>query len=576
MKQRSSSIDQVRESLRLQQIYNTISSYALDMALDRGALGLFRRRMQEFIYQPGEPVEPLSLPVKVRLMLQELGPTYVKMGQIISSRAEVLPAEWMYELNKLQSNVPPFASEEVREIITQELGDAPERLFLEFNPTPLAAASTAQVHRAVLADGTKVVVKVQRPGIRKQMKADIGVMRSLSGVLERRSQYARDIDLPGMIREFGDGIIRELDYGGELYNMKRLARNMEGLPGVSVPTAYPQLSSSKVLTMDFMEGVKINNVQAIDDAGLDRLEIGANILRALIKQLLIDGFFHADPHPGNVLVNLETGVVGFLDMGMMGEIDLNQRLNLINLLMVSRQKDAAGLARAVRSLSVPFRKGVDDAAFYKEFERAIGRYMDPDSPASFGPLMNIVFDLLSSNGLRLDSDLTLAIKAMMQAEAIYTALYPQGGGLVEMGFDTVKELVLQETTADTIKDILTRQASLLAQDLVKELPSLKDATLGWLGMYRRGRFELHVDTSDIAREVSAIRRIAQQVILGIVLVGMLVGSAIAASFSAVAGDIGTTLAQLALVVFFVSVVIAGIFSAILVYRLLWPRRDESS
>lgn len=573
MKQRSSSIDQVRESLRLQQIYNTISSYGLDMVLDRGSLGIFRRRMQEFIYQPDSPIEELSLPVKVRLMLQELGPTYVKMGQIISSRAEVLPTDWMIELNKLQSNVPPFSSEEVRQIITEELGDAPERVYQEFNPVPFAAASTAQVHRAMLADGTKVVVKVQRPGIRKQMKADIGVMRNLSGVLERRSQYARDIDLPGMIREFGDGIIRELDYGGELYNMKRLARNMEGLPGVNVPNAYPQLSTSKVLTMDFLEGVKINNVEAIDAAGLDRLTIGANILRALIKQLLIDGFFHADPHPGNVLVNLETGTVGFLDMGMMGEIDLNQRLNLINLLMVSRQKDAAGLARAVRSLSVPFRKGVDDAAFYKDFERAIGRYMDPDTPTSFGPLMNIVFDLLSTNGLRLDSDLTLAIKAMMQAEAIYSALYPEGGGLVEMGFDTVKELVLQETTADTVKEVLTRQASLLAQDLVKELPSLKKATLGWLGMYRRGRFELHVDTSDLAQELSVIRRIAQQIILGIVLVGLLVGSAIAASFSAVAGTVGSTLAEWALTIFFISAVISAIFVSVLVYKLLWPKRE---
>jgi len=575
MKQRSSSIDQARESLRLQQIYNTISSYALDMALDRGSLGAFRRRMQTFIYQPGEQVEPLSLPVKVRLMLQELGPTYVKMGQIVSSRAEVLPAEWMLELNKLQSNVPPFPSDEVREIIIEELGNAPERLYEEFDPTPFAAASTAQVHRAVLVDGTKVVVKVQRPGIRKQMKADIGVMGNLSNVLERRLQYARDIDLPGMIEEFGEGIIRELDYGGELYNVKRLTRNMEGMPGVAVPKVYPQLSSSKVLTMDFMAGVKINNVQAIDAAGLDRLEIGENTLRALIKQLLIDGFFHADPHPGNILVDLETGTVGFLDMGMMGEIALNQRLNLINLLMVSRQKDPAGLARAVRSLSVPFRKRVDDAAFYKDFERMIGRYMDPDSSASFGPLMNIVFDLLASHGLRLDSDLTLAIKAMMQAEAIYAALYPEGGGLVEMGFDTVKELALQETTADNVKVLLTRQASIMAQDLVKELPSLKDATLGWLGMYRRGRFELHVDTSDIAREMSTLRRIAQQVILGIVLVGMLVGSAIAASFSAVAGDMGTTLAQWALAVFFVSVALAGIFIAVLVYRLLWPKRDET-
>jgi predicted unusual protein kinase regulating ubiquinone biosynthesis (AarF/ABC1/UbiB family) len=228
----------------------------------------------------------------------------------------------------------------------------------------------------------------------------------------------------------------------------------------------------------------------------------------------------------------------------------------------------------VRSLSTPFRKNVDDGAFYKDFERAIGRYMDPDAPAAFGELMGIVFNILSGHGLRLDSDLTLAIKAMMQAEAIYSALYPEGGGLAEMGFDITKELVLEETTADNVKVALTRQASLLAQDLVKELPSLKDATLGWLGMYRRGRFELHVDTSDLSKEVKSLHRIAQQIILGIVLVGMIVGSAIAASFSAVAGDLGSTLAQWALIVFFISIVIAGILVAFLVFRLLWPSKND--
>jgi predicted unusual protein kinase regulating ubiquinone biosynthesis (AarF/ABC1/UbiB family) len=204
----------------------------------------------------------------------------------------------------------------------------------------------------------------------------------------------------------------------------------------------------------------------------------------------------------------------------------------------------------------------------------MGRYMDPDTPTSFGPLMSVVFGLLSEHGLRLDSELTLAIKAMMQAEAIYTALYPEGGGLAEMGFETTKELLLQETTADNVKNVLTKQASLLAQDLVKELPSLKDATLGWLGMYRRGRFELHVDTTDIAKEVKTLRRIAQQIILGIVLVGMIVGSAIAASFSAVAGDLGSRLAQWALFVFFISVGIAGIFVVVLLYRLLFPKDED--
>jgi ubiquinone biosynthesis protein len=327
--------------------------------------------------------------------------------------------------------------------------------------------------------------------------------------------------------------------------------------------------------MEFLEGVKITNVKAIQEADLVCDAIGEIILRALIKQLLIDGFFHADPHPGNILVNLETGSVGFLDMGMMGEVDFSKRLNLINLLMVARQKDPAGMARAVRSLSVPFRKHVDDGRFYKDFERSIARFMDPEASVSFGELMSVAFNVLSNHGLRLDSDLTLAIKAMMQAEAIYNALYPQGGGLAEQGFDIAKEMVLQEATADNIMSALTHQGSLLVQDAARQLPSLQEATLRWLGMYRRGRFELHVDTSDLTKEVATIHRIAQQVILGIVLVGMIVGSAIAASFpTTAASELGTTLAEWAFIIFFFSVGIAGLLVIVLIYRLLTPRQDD--
>lgn len=573
MRQRSG-LDNFRESLRLQQVYNTFTRYGFDMLLDRGTVGDFRRKMQELIYQPGIPVEPLSRPVKTRLMLQELGPTYVKMGQIISSRAEVLPPEWAVEMNRLQSNVPPFPSDQVRAIVIEELGAPPEQLYGAFEPTPFAAASTAQVHHAFLHDGTQVVVKVERPDIIGQVRADINVMDRAAGVLENRFDYVRDINLVGMINEFGDGIIRELDYGGEIYNMKRLARNMEPISGINVPTAYSKLSTSKIITMDYVPGVKINDVEAIDAAGLNRYAIGLTVLRALIKQLMVDGFFHADPHPGNVLVNLDTGVVTFLDMGMMGELDVTHRLNLVNLLMVTRQADPAGLARAVRSLSVPFRDQVDDAAFYRDFERAIGRYMDPEVGAGFGELMGVVFNQLSTHGLRLDADLTLAIKAMMQAEAIYTALNPEGGGLAEVGFDITKDLLLQEATGENIDALLRKQAANLLQEVVKELPSLQVATMGWLRQYQRGRFELHLDTSDLTKEVHSLRRVAQQVIIGIMLVGMIIGSSIAASLTTVTGNTVSRLAEWALWGYFGSMIIAAVFVAVLIFRLLRGDRSE--
>src|SRR5262245_246268 len=195
VKMQRTSLDQFRENLRLQQVYNTFLRYGMDMLLDRGVLGGFRRMMQTWIYSPPQPLETLTIPVKTRLMIQELGPIYVKVGQIISSQSSFLPQEWADELAKLQSEVPPFPSEEVRQIIIEELGGPPEELFASFNLTPLAAASTAQVHRATLFSGEEVVVKVQRPHIRLQAKADLGIIHNAVRVMSRRSGQVSDMGL---------------------------------------------------------------------------------------------------------------------------------------------------------------------------------------------------------------------------------------------------------------------------------------------------------------------------------------------------------------------------------------------
>ena len=196
-------MDRARENLRLQQVYNVFLRYGLDSLFNRwGVIGDFRHRMQRWVWQLPYDVEPVSTPVKVRLMIEELGPTYVKMGQIVSSQASVIPAEWEVELEKLQSDVPPFPGEQVRQVIVEELGAPPEALYASFQPRPFAAASTAQVHRATLDDGQQVVVKVQRPHIQHQMKADLGIMQNAARVASTRSDYLQSIDLVGMLEEF--------------------------------------------------------------------------------------------------------------------------------------------------------------------------------------------------------------------------------------------------------------------------------------------------------------------------------------------------------------------------------------
>jgi len=525
---RRSTLDKFRENLRLQEVYNVMLRYGWDIGVyDRfDFVGDFHRTMQRWIWGMPVTLTPISTPVKVRMMLEELGPTYVKMGQIVSSQSSVIPPEWGVELDKLQSSVPAFPSEQVREVIYEELKAYPEDLYASFEPQPFAAASTAQVHRASLKDGTPVAIKVQRPHIYNQMKADIGIMQNAARVITTRSELARSIDLVGMLEEFGSSVLRELDYNGETYNALRLTQNLAGIPKARAPYVYTELSTSKVLTLEFIQGVKINNIAAIDAAGLDRKELARTALRAIIKMLMIDGFFHADPHPGNVLVNLQTGVITFIDTGMVGELDLQQRINLIQLLVAIQQVDIPGMAQIMKSMSVPFVDQVDEKSYLHDFERTIGRYFYSGVQAGFGEIVNVSLNLLREHGLRLNPNLTMAIKALMQAEAISTALAPEGGMLAD-GVQIVQEEATKIVTAERIVEEAKKQIMSGAREVFTNLPDLSLATVKWLNQYKKGRFEITIDTSELAVEVDKIGGFGRQLVIAVLLVGMLVGTSIA-------------------------------------------------
>lgn len=573
-----SSIDVMRENLRLQQVFNVFFRYGWDILFERWELiHDLRRRLQAWVWRLPPDLEPLTMPVKVRLMLEDLGPTYVKMGQIVSSQASVIPPEWAVELEKLQSNVPPFPSHQVRERLIEDLGQPPERLFASFELEPFAAASTAQVHRATLHNGQKVAVKVQRPYIRNQMKADLGIMINAARVVSQRSEYVRAIDLVGMLDQFSSSVLAELDYTGEAYNALKLSENMSGISGVHLPIVYPDLSTPSVLTMEFVEGVKISNIEAIEAAGLDRTALAKTALRAMVKQLMIDGFFHADPHPGNVLVNLKTGDITFLDTGMVGELDLNQRLNLIQLLFAVQQVDIPGMAQILRNMSTPFVDKVDEKSYMRDFERKIGRYFYAGSTVDFGQIVSTSLDLLREHGLRLDPNLTMAVKAMMQAEAISNVLYPQGG-IAADGVGIIREMAVQEITADKIVDVVKQQAVMSARELFKRLPTLQEATTRWLDQYQKGRFEVYVDTSALAKEVNKISSLGRQIVIALILVGMIIGSAIATGILASAPDesgVWEPLYRLSYLGFLFSMVVAMIIVTRLVWRWLRGAKPES-
>lgn len=562
----------IAENLRVMQITDIVTRYTKDIAVDMSPLARFRLFMQELLYRDVDPITTMSTPAKVRYMLQDLGPTFVKFGQIVSSRAEQVPPEWRTELEQLQSNVPPFSFATARKIVEDEL-DAPlEELFDAFEPEPFAAASTAQVHRAVLPDGTTVAFKIQRPNIDVTVKADLNVMRDLTTSISRKREWARDLNLRGLVNDFADNILYELDYRNEANNARLLAHNMAVFERVKVPRVYGAYTTAKVMAQEFVTGVKITNVAALDAAGIDRIELARLFVRAMIKQALFDGFFHADPHPGNVLVNLETGNIIFLDMGLMGEMNREQRMALGDLLWSIGEQDGYSLGRALLRLSRPFRQ-VDEKRFLEQMESFGRRYLEVEG-GDLSLVFGSVQDVMRRSGLRLDPQLTLVIKTLMQAEEIARALDPSINITAAATADTVT-LARTQLNSDALTKTLRLQVARSAREVMYRVPDLVDATTKWLDQYQSGRLNVYVDTSDLGKQVTklddALNRAVNRLVIGLVLVGWIVGSAIATT---IGGEVaGVSLATIAFYMF----ALGAIVGAYIVVRALvnaWRKQED--
>jgi ubiquinone biosynthesis protein len=458
------------ENIRMYEVWNVITGYAQEIALSGTPLGRFRGVVDRLSGGSSRSIGKMSTPAKVRVMLQQLGPTYVKLGQMVSGRQELLPQDWSSELEKLQSSVPPFPWAVAGRLINDELGQPPSELFSSIDEEPLGAASLAQVHRATLHDGSPVVVKIQRPGIQVKVRADLGVMQELASVAELRFSAARRFGLRDVIDEFADGVLEELDYSVEAYNAQRLADVLSGIPGVGVPRVYPALSTKRLLVMDYVAGIKATHIEDLD-ASIDREVVARSLITALIKQLLVDGFFHADPHPGNVVLDPKSGRVTFLDLGLMGELRQEQRLDLIALVWALRMEDPRTLATVVRRLCRATGP-VDEAAFRAAIERIFYRSWVYGKGA-FGGVMSALFQVLGDQHLQMRQELVLAIKAITQAEQLVSAINP-GLPLIKVIAQEGQGLLRSELTAQLDK-ARSGELAPLVMTVVSQAATLGDA-----------------------------------------------------------------------------------------------------
>lgn len=519
--------NRIVENLRTQQMVRIMQRYGVDILAGISPLGGLRRTLQRAIYRR-QPVLIDQTPIaKIRLMLQELGPTFVKFGQMVASRSEFLPVEWQTELEQLQDDVAPFTYEEVQQVIQRGLGKTPTEIFAAFEPKPLAAASTAQVHAATLPSGERVVVKVRRPNIEVTVKGDLNVMQDVLNLIEQRIPWTRGFGLSALFQEFAENVLTELDFANEAYNARLLHHNMRKFPLVHIPLIYAAYSTSAVLTMERVDGVKISDVTALDAAGLNREELAIRFFRTLLQQVLFDGFFHADPHPGNVWVNPKTGHIIFLDMGLMGYLALEDRFAFGELIWALQDRDARSVTRVLVAICRSA-KGGEPADLTRDIERLINRNMlFADAPSSLSSMMSEMVNMLLRHGLQLRKEFTLALKAIGQGESIMRTLMGDKpmDYILNVTYTQLTELLREQLKPE---DILNRAGKPFAREIIGRLPALQIAATKILDDFQRSELAFQVNVSSLDQRVRVLQTAfdlgVRRIVISVLLVGLLLGS----------------------------------------------------
>ena len=404
---------------RLGEIREALKKYGFDKILGQTAKSKLHRK---------EDDEELNLlltddiPLKLRLMLQELGTTFIKLGQLLSTRPDVVGENIAAELENLQDDNPAISYEQVKTIVERELNGNIEDLFDDFHHEHLATASIGQVHEAKLPTGERVAVKIQKEGITDKIDLDLRIMKYVANRADKWNADLRKLNLPGIMEEFDRSIHKEIDYNNEFMNMQRIEMNFVENPEIHIPETYAKYCTSKVLTMEFIDGTKLNDVYASTGDEFDKKLLAKNVLDSYLQQLFIDGFFHGDPHPGNIMI-LENNVVCYLDLGMMGFFDEKFKRDLSEVMLLFVDQDVDGLINQLMYMDI-LDYDIDTTTLRRDMNDLFGRYFGVQLNR-FDGVLEALLGLMQEYGVILPNEVVTMARGLSMIEAIAHNLDPE-------------------------------------------------------------------------------------------------------------------------------------------------------
>ena len=501
---------------------------------------------------PGDPQAAASLAAD----LEAMGPTFIKLGQMMSTRVDLFSPAYIEALSRLQDDVAPFGYDEVESLVSSELGVRLASLFPRFDNTPLAAASLGQVHRATLRDGRDVVVKVQRPGIREQALEDMEVLREVAGLIDDHTELGRRYGLGQLLEEFRRSLMEELDYRREAENLTTIGGMLADNERIVVPHPYADFTTSRVLTMEFVPGRKVTDIGPLRQLELDGAQLADELFRVYLHHVLVDGIFHADPHPGNVLVS-DDGRLVLLDIGMVARIPPAYREKLLKFLLALADARPDDVVRAARTMG-------EELPDYDEvrFQRTVSHVLERVAGASLadldlGTLLLQLIREAGEHGLRMDPELTMLGKAVLNLDQVATTLDP--------GFEPLPALkrhaaaIMQTSMRSSPAALLS--SVLEAKEFAEALPGRVNRAFDAIG---EGHFELRIRAFDEVEFLRGLHKLANVIAAGLVLSSMILASAILARSS----DGDSTQSRIALATFVVAILIA----LTMLGRIVWQSR----